>query len=125
MPVRPDAAAAAQRAGAGSTLRLSFPGDPARAAGENLQAPGLPEVARAGGVRAPGQLDDLRAAGETHARAADHPRLPAGLRAGGSDFPEGPRAAEETRAEAQRHGPVVLCIDQSLLIPHEREDPLQ
>src|SRR4051794_29651667 len=95
--LRSDAAADSSSAHANAALRLPFPGNPRRAAGENLQAPRVSARARNGRRRARPELDDLLAPEEARCRADRESPMPARLRADRPDL--------QTRSAHTREGP--------------------
>ena len=81
-----------------ASLRLSFPGDSGRAAGENLQTPALSPEQGNGRGDAGAKLDDLFVAEKARTRVGDKPQMFARLLAIGSRV----RARfEETRVVTQ------------------------
>src|SRR4051812_28251764 len=98
MLVRSHPPSAFARSHSGSALRLSFPGNPPRTAGEDFQASCLPSRARARGELAAGKLDDLRITGEALVRTETQFGLFAGLRPRKLALSKRPRPFKKTRA---------------------------
>src|SRR5450631_2498031 len=95
MPLRSNAFAHFESAGANAALRLPLSGNSSRTAGENLQAPRLSERAKDGGGRATAELDDLFSAAQTLGGIGGEPEMPARLR------PERSRVAARSQGAGQ------------------------
>src|SRR6476661_3291717 len=84
--LRPDAVAHSASAVEVAALRLSFPDDPRRTAGQDFQTPIVSARTRNGRGGARSKLDGLFAPSKARARTGGESEVPSGLREIGQDF---------------------------------------